>query len=148
MSARETAIAALHGRIVTSLAVRNPAPLVLRGETIPQRIPAGGLVVVRDGETVEETPILSPLAWQVEHRAEVEVTVAGATPAARNTLLDALLLDIGAAIAANRILGGAVEWAQPGSAALEDVEFEGAAAARAAAVPVTLWFTVAGSPLA
>ncbi len=148
MSVRETAIAALHSRLVTSLAVRSPAPLVLRGETIPQRIPAGGLVVVRDGETVEETPILSPLAWQIEHRAEVEITVAGVTPAARNTLLDALLVEIAAAIAGSRTLGGAVEWAQPGSAAFEDVEFEGAAAARAAAIPITLWLTVAGSPLA
>lgn len=148
MSARETAIAALHGRLVTSLAVRNPAPIVLRGETVPQRIPSGGIVMVRDGETVEETPILSPLAWQIEHRAEVEITVAGATPAARNTLLDALLVDIAAATTANRTLGGAVEWAQPGSASFEDVEFEGAAAARAAAIPITLWFTVAGSPLA
>jgi len=148
VSARETAIAALHSRLVTSLAVRNPAPIVLRGETIPQRIPAGGLVMVRDGETVEETPILSPLAWQIEHRAEVEITVAGVTPAARNTLLDALLVEIAAAIAGSRTLGGAVEWAQPGSAAFEDVEFEGAAAARAAAIPITLWLTVAGSPLA
>lgn len=148
MSAREAAIAALHGRLVASLAVRNPAPTVLRGETIPQRIPAGGLVVVRDGETVEETPILSPLAWQIEHRAEVEITVGGATPAARNALLDALLVDVAAAIIANRTLGGAVEWAQPSSASFEDVEFDGAAAARAASVPLSLWFTVAGSPLA
>ncbi|MEI6162510.1 MAG: hypothetical protein WCP77_21990 [Roseococcus sp.] len=64
------------------------------------------------------------------------------------TLLDALLVDVAAAITASRTLGGAVEWAQPASAAFEDVEFEGAAAARAAAIPVTLWFTVAGSPLA
>ena len=148
MSVRETAVVALHSRLVTALAVRDPAPIVLRGETVPQRIPLGGLVVVRDGETVEETPILSPLAWQIEHRAEVEITVAGTTPDARNTLLDALLVDIAAAIIANRTLSGAVEWAQPGSAAFEDVEFEGAAAARAAAIPVTLWFTVAGSPLA
>ena len=148
MSARETAIAALHSRLVASIGLRNPAPLVLRGETIPQRIPPGGLVVVRDGETVEETPILSPLAWQIEHRADVEITVAGATPAMRNTLLDALLVDIAAAIAANRTLSGAVEWVQPGSASFEDVEFEGAAAARAAAITITLWFTVAGSPLA
>ena len=62
MSVRETAIAALHSRLVTSLGARNPVPVVLRGETIPQRIPPGGLVVVREGETVEETPILSPLA--------------------------------------------------------------------------------------
>lgn len=148
MSMRETAIAALHGLLAAVLATRNPAPLVLRGETVPQRIPAGGLVVVRDGETVEETPILSPLAWQIEHRAEVEISVAGATLVARNTLLDALLMDIAAAITANRTLGGAVEWAQPGSASFEDVEFEGGAAARAASVPVTLFFTVAGSPLA
>lgn len=148
MSIREAAIAALHSRLVTSLALRNPAPLVLRGEIIPHRIPAGGIVVVRDGETVEETPILSPLAWQIEHRAEVEITIAGAAPAARNTLLDALLVDVAAAITANRTLGGVVEWAQPGSASFEDVEFEGAAAARAVAIPVTLWFTVAGSPLA
>ena len=147
MSTRETAIAALHSRLVTSLAVRNPAPIVLRGETIPQRIPAGGLVVVRDGETVEETPILSPLAWQIEHRAEIEITVAGTTPAVRNTLLDALLVDIAAAIAANRTLGGAVDWAQPGAPTFEDVEVEGAAAARAAAIPVTLFFTVAATPL-
>jgi hypothetical protein len=148
MSARETAIAALHGRLVTALASRNPAPVVLRGETIPQRLPAGGLVVVRDGEAVEETAILSPLAWAIEHRAEVEVTVGGATPAARATLLDALLVDIAAAITTDRTLGGTVEWAQPSASDFEDVESEGAAAARAARVPVALFFTVAGSPLA
>ena len=148
MSTRETALAALHIRLATALAVRSPQPLVLRGETVPQRLPPGGLVVLRDGETVEETPILSPLAWAVEHRAEAEVVVRGATPAARTTLLDALLVDIGAAVTTDRTLGGAVEWAQPGAAEFEDVEFEGAAAARAARVPVALFFTVAGSPLA
>ena len=148
MSMREAAIAALYGRLATSLADKNPAPLVLRGETVPQRLPPGGLVVIRDGETVEETAILSPLAWAIEHRAEVEVTVAGTTPAARNALLDALLMDIAAALAADRTLGGAVEWAQPGAPDFEDVEIEGAAAARAASIPVTLFFTVAGSPLA
>ncbi len=148
MSLREAAIAALHARLVTALASRHPAPLVLRGETVPQRLPPGGLVVIRDGETVEETPILSPLAWAIEHRAEVEVTVAGATPAARNALLDGLLVDIAAAVTADRTLGGPVEWAQPGAPEFEDVEVEGAAAARAASVPVALFFTVAGSPLA
>ena len=148
MSVREAAIAALHSRLATSLAGRNPAPLVLRGETLPQRLPPGGLVLIRDGETVEETAILSPLAWAIEHRAEVEVTVGGATPAVRSALLDAMLVDIAAAVTADRTLGGAVEWAQPGAPDFEDVEFEGAAAVRAASVPVALFFTVAGSPLA
>jgi hypothetical protein len=148
MSARESAIAALHAILVSALAARSPAPLVLRGETIPQRLPPGGLVVLRDGETVEETAILSPLAWAIEHRAAIEVTVTCATPAARIALLDALLVAIGVAIIADRTLGGAVEWTQPGAPEFQDVEFEGAAAARAALVPVTLSFTVAGSPLA
>jgi hypothetical protein len=142
MSVRETALAALSARLGAALAARNPAPKVLRNETVPQRLPAGGLVVVRDGETVEETPILSPLAWAVEHRAEVEVV------AATGALLDALLVDIAAAIAGDRILGGAVEWAQPGAPSFDDAETEGVAAASAASVPVTLSFTVAGSPLA
>lgn len=147
MSVRETALAALFVCLQDALGVRSPTPLVLRNETVPQRIPAGGLVVLRDGETVEETAILSPLAWQVEHRAELEVTVGGATPAARNTLLDALLVELAAAVTADRTLGGVVEWAQPGAPAFEDVEVEGAAAARAAAIPVTLFFTVAATPL-
>ncbi|RAI57052.1 hypothetical protein [Roseicella frigidaeris] len=142
MSVRETALAALSARLGAALAARNPAPKVLRNETVPQRLPAGGLVVVRDGETVEETAILSPLAWAVEHRAEVEVV------AATGALLDALLVDIASAVAGDRTLAGAVEWAQPGAPSFDDAEVEGAAASRAAAVPVTLSFTVAGSPLA
>ncbi|MBW6401429.1 hypothetical protein KPL78_26500 [Roseomonas sp. HJA6] len=142
MSIRETALAALYARLATALAARSPAPKVLRNETVPQRLPAGGLVVVRDGETVEETPILSPLAWGVEHRAEVEVV------ATTGALLDALLVDIAAAISGDLTLGGAVEWAHPGAPSFDDAETEGAAAARAASIPVTLFFTVAGSPLA
>ncbi|WP_270933383.1 hypothetical protein [Falsiroseomonas oryzae] len=148
MSKRENAIAALHSRLVTSLTTQNPAPVVLRSETIPQRIPHGGLVVLRDGDTVEETAILSPLCWAIEHRADVEVTVVGATPAARSALLDALLVVISDAITADRTLSGAVEWAQPGSPEFQDTEFEGAAAARSALVLVTLWFTTAGTTLA
>jgi hypothetical protein len=142
VSVRETALAALAARLGAALAARSPPPKVLRNETVPQRLPAGGLVVVRDGETVEETAILSPLAWAIEHRADVEAV------AATGALLDALLVNIAAAIAGDRILGGVVEWAQPGAPSFDDAETEGAAAARAASIPVTLFFTVAGSPLA
>ncbi len=142
MSVREAALTALSVRLGAALAARNPAPKLVRNETVPQRLPPGGLVVLRDGETVEETPILSPLAWQIEHRAVVEVV------AVTTALLDGLLMEIGAAITADRTLGGAVEWAQPGAPAFDEVETEGAAASRAATIPVTLVFTVAGSPLA
>ena len=41
MSVRETALAALHARLVAALAPKNPAPKVLRNETVPQRLPPG-----------------------------------------------------------------------------------------------------------
>jgi hypothetical protein len=148
MSARETAIAALHATLASALAVRSPAPLLLRNETIPQRIPAGGLVVVRDGEILSETAMFSPLAWAIEHGAEVEIVVAEATPADRDALLDDLLSTIGAAVAADRTLGGAVEWVGPGAPRFEDIVVEGGAASRAALVTVTLAFTALATPLA
>jgi len=76
MSLREAALTALFAHLNASLAARNPAPVIRRNETVPQRLPAGGLVVLRDGETVAETPILSPLAFAIEHRAEIEVLAA------------------------------------------------------------------------
>jgi hypothetical protein len=147
VSAREVAIAALHALIATALASRSPAPQVLRGETVPQRTAAGGLVVVQDGESVEETAILSPLRWQVRHVAEVVVVAPGPTPEARAAALDGLLVDVAAAIVAERTLGGAVEWVQPESPSFDDLEFEGAATVRAASVPVSLWFTASETPL-
>jgi hypothetical protein len=147
VSARETAIAALHAAISTALASRSPAPQVLRGETVPQRIAPGGLVMIQDGETVEETAILSPLRWQIRHVAEVVVAAPGPTPEARAAALDALLLDLAAAVVADRSLGGAVEWAQPETASFDDLEFEGAAPVRTASVPVSLWFTTGETPL-
>jgi hypothetical protein len=62
--------------------------------------------------------------------------------------LDSLLTAIGAAIASDRTLGGAVEWSQPGAPSFTDAEFDGAAAARAATIPVNLWFTTTDTPLA
>jgi hypothetical protein len=147
VSTREAAIAALHVTIATALASRSPGPQVLRRDTVPQRIAAGGLVMIQDGETAEETVILPPLRWQMRHVAEVVVAVPGPTPEARAALLDALLMDVAEAIVADRTLGGAVEWAQPEGPAFDDLEFDGAAAVRAASVPVALWFTTSETPL-
>jgi hypothetical protein len=147
VSSREAAIAALHLAISTALASRPPTPQVLRGGTVPQRIAAGGLVMIQDGETVEETAILSPLRWQIRHVAAVVVVAPGVTPEVRAAALDALLVDIADAVVADRMLGGAVEWAQPESPSFDDLDFDGAAAIRAASVPVSLWFTTTETPL-
>jgi hypothetical protein len=94
--------------------------------------------VVRDGETIEEEAMLSPLAYGIVHRADVEVF------AANEALRDAIIAALAVAIAADRTFGGAVEWAECGSPDYDTAAPEGAAAVAAATLPVRLMFTVLG----
>ena len=150
MSTRETALAALATALVAAVAVVPPAvaPPVLRNEPIPQRVPPQGLLILLDGETQQETPILSPLRFQIEHAAELVVIMPGATAAARTSAMDALLVKISAGLVGARTLSGAVEFCTPGAATFDAVDFDGAAAMRSALVPINLTFTAPGSALA
>ena len=68
-SIRETILQALHATLQTQ-----PAP-VLRGEVLPERVPAMGLLILRDGDPGEPEVTLSPLPYHYQHRAEVEAVV-------------------------------------------------------------------------
>ena len=68
---RETILAALHARLSTL-----PA-FALRGEVLPERVPADGLLILRDGVPGEPEVTLSPLAYHYQHRAEIEAVVQG-----------------------------------------------------------------------
>lgn len=148
MSARETAITALLANLRATAAARpSPRPQVYRNETYPQKLPSGGLVVLRDGETAVAEAIMSPLRFHIEHESQVEIIVGGESADARSQALDALLVAFAAGIASARTLGGAVEYAEIGPADLEDIEYEGAAPLRAARFTVTLQFSAADTPL-
>ena len=54
---RETILAALHARLSALPAT------ALRGEVLPERVPAGGLLILRDGEPGEPEVTLSPLRY-------------------------------------------------------------------------------------
>lgn len=142
-SAREAALAALFGVVQAAVAARNPAPGVLRNETVPQRLPAGGLVVLLDGETLEAEPVLGLGHYWMRHQAVVEIHAPGASDAARRALCDALLRDISAAVMADTLLGGAVDGAEALAAVIEDSAIEGGQTLRSAAVPVDLYFSAA-----
>jgi hypothetical protein len=146
-SMRETAISALLDVLQAAVAEMDPAPTLLRNETVPQRLPPGGVLVLQDGETEEATAMLSPLAYAIRHRAELEITVGGTDEAERIEQLDALLSAVAAALVADRTLGGAVEWSEPGPPLIEPVPVDGAAALKAALLPITLWFTAPDTPL-
>ena len=72
-TARETILAALHTRLSALPAT------TLRGEVLPERVPAEGLLILRDGEPGEPEVTLSPLRYHYQHRAEIEAVVQGGT---------------------------------------------------------------------
>ena len=135
---RETILQALLAALQTM-----PAAAVLREEVLPERIPAGGLVILRDCDPGTPEVTLSPLQYHYEHRVEVEVIVQGKTPAIRATNFDTLLQAIGTAIAADRTLGGLCNWLEAQAPQPVDMPVEGAAALKAAIIPVILTYSMA-----
>ena len=133
---RETILLAL-------LAALNNVPdaITLREDVLPERIPAGGLAILRDGDPGVPEVTLSPLAYHYEHRAEIEVIVQGKTPAARANAFDTLVQSIGAALATDRTLGGLCDWTEAQAPQPVDLPVEGAAALKAANIPIILTYT-------
>ena len=58
---RETILVALHARLSALPAI------ALRGEVLPERVPAEGLLILRDGEPGDPEVTLSPLAYHYQH---------------------------------------------------------------------------------
>ena len=98
---RETILAALHAGLSVLPAT------ALRGEVLPERVPTAGLMILRDGEPGEPGVTLSPLRHHYLYRAEIEAVVQGPD---RDTTFAALCASIGAAIFADRTLGGRCDW--------------------------------------
>lgn len=136
---RETILGALHARLYPLSAT------VLRDEVLPERIPAAGLIVLRDGPPGEPQMTLSPLQYHYQHRAELEVVVQAGT--GRAGAFDDLIASIGAALETDRTLGGLCDWVEPEAPASVDLPVEGAAALKAAVIIVVLHYTTSG-PLA
>lgn len=115
---------------------------VLRNEVLPERIPAAGLIILRDGNPGEPEPLMSPPHYYYEHRAEVDVIV-DRPPTARDGAFDALKQAVGAAIAADRTLGGLCDYALGEAPAPLMLPIEGAEGFKAATIPVVLTYGTA-----
>ena len=131
-SKRETILTALHMRLMTLAAP------VLRGDVLPERVSATGLIILRDGKPGDPEVTLSPLTYFYEHRAELEVVIQAGT--GRDALFDALTSDIGAALAADRTLGGLCDWVEAEAPEPVDLPIEGAAALKAAVITIVLHY--------
>ena len=107
-------------------------------------MPAEGLLILRDGEPGEPEMTLSPLAYHYQNRAEIEAVVQGTD---RDADFDTLTASIGAALAADRTLGGLCDWVEAEAPRPVDLPVEGGQALKAAVIPVILHYTTA-DPLA
>jgi len=135
MTKRETILQALF-TLLSSVA----GPTVLRNANLPERVPAGGIVILRDGDPGEPEVLLSPPEYVYEHRADADVVVDAATPAARDVLFDSVMQAIGLAIAADRSLGGLCDYAETATPVPVDLIVEGAPGFKAATLPIILHY--------
>ena len=135
---RETILQALLAALETV-----PTATVLREDILPERVPAGGLLILRDGDPGAPEVMLSPLSYSYEHKAELEVIVQGKTSADRAAVFDALVQSVGSIVAANRTLGGLCDWVQAAAPKPVDLPIEGGEALKAAIIEITLIYTTA-----
>jgi hypothetical protein len=138
-SPRESVLSALHALLQTQ-----PAP-VLRGEVLPERVPAAGMLILRDGDPGEPAVTLSPLRYHYQHRAELEAVVH--TGSGRDAAFDGLAAGIGVVLSADRTLGGLCDWVEAEAPKPVDLAVDGASTLKAAVIPIVLHYATT-DPLA
>jgi hypothetical protein len=141
-SKRERVLAAVFGRLS---AIADAT--VKRNEALPQAVPADGLLILRDGDPGEPDVTLNPRTEFYAHRVEIEAFVTQPTGGSGEAALDALLAEIGTALAVDRSLGGLAENLTLGAPETSVLAIEGAAPILTARVTVTIEYLVS-DPLA
>jgi len=145
-SVREAALSALFDAL-QSLEAGEVAPRVERNSVLPEKVGAGGLVILRDGDPGEPEVTLSPPRYHFEHEARLDLVVQPVPATARTASLDTLARSVGTALAADRMLAGAVDWLEWSAPQTSDLAIDGAGAVAGALVTVTLFY-VTPDPLA
>jgi hypothetical protein len=86
-----------------------PDATVERNSVLPEKIPNGGLVILRDGDPGEPEQALGGFgSTYYQHAVEIEVSFEEGDAAARDAAFDALLQQIGVALETEPTLGGLV----------------------------------------
>ena len=135
-STRETILARLYASLQLPLLPRLVD--LRRNDVLPTKIDPRGLVILRDGDPGEPEFTMSPLLYHYQHRAEIEVFVQPGGD--REALFDELCQSIGAAVVADRTLGGLCDWVEAEAPAPDDTPLEGAVTYRAAVIGVRLHY--------
>jgi hypothetical protein len=142
MSRREDILAVLVTTLDTALTSK-----VRRNEVLPEKVPAEGLVILRDGDPGEPDVTLNPRTEFYAHRVEIEAYVPHDPTGGGEAALDALLGSIGMALRIDPSLGGLAENLTPSAPETGALAIEGAAPVLTARLVVTVEYLVS-DPLA
>src|ERR671910_774809 len=84
-----------------------PDAFVERNSVLPEKVPDGGLIILRDGDPGEPEQALGGFgSTYYQHAVEVEIYVEEGDAAARDAAFDTFLQQIGVALEADPTLGG------------------------------------------
>lgn len=123
-----------------------PNATIKREEPLPEKVPAAGLVILRDGDPGEPEVLLSPLSYLWQHQADIEAVVQTSSNET-SAALDVVLSEIGVVLAEDRTLGGLVDWIEWTGPQTRGLAIDGAAGLKGAVVSVTLHYA-SSDPLA
>ena len=137
MTRRELMLAALVKSLQSGLTVT-----IRRNEVLPERLPAEGLVILRDGDPGEPDVTLNPRSEFYSHRVEIEVYMPRDASGGGEAALDGLLVAIGAALRTDPSLGGLAENLIPSAPETGALAIEGAAPILTARLVVTVEYLV------
>ncbi|EPX82099.1 hypothetical protein [Salipiger mucosus] len=142
-SPHEAAVVALE----QVLAIYSPIA-VMREEELPIACPAAGLMNIRPEDPEEEDQRLGSGIREWSRLIEIECVVQADTSDRRNELLDNMLTSVAGFLLANRTLGGAVDYLQPGAPEnSEVVPMEGTDSLKGAVLPVTIYYETTDNPM-
>jgi hypothetical protein len=125
-----------------------PGAVIERNSVLPEKIPAGGLVILRDGDPGEPEQALGGFgSAYYQHAVEIEVYVEEGDAAVRDTAFDDLLQQIGTTLDADPTLGGLAFGLTYGRPETSIEAVTGAPAIKSATLIVTIDYE-ADAPLA
>jgi hypothetical protein len=137
MSKREEAVGALF-QLLGQLPLGGNVPK--RNSALPERMTEHSMVVLRDGDMNEVDVMLSPLTYQWEHSANLEVYVSHPDGAERDARMDVLLKRFSELVTADRTLGGVVQFTQIHPPKFEEVAPDGALGIKACTLDVVMHY--------
>jgi len=132
---------------IKALLMTVPSAKVERNSAVPEKISAGGLIVVRDGDPGEPDTALGGFGGAYySHDVEIELYVEEGDASARDTAFDTLVQAVGVTLETDPTLGGLAFGMTYGRPEIDTEAVAGAPAIKTGTVAVTVEYET-DSPL-